>query len=165
MIDSEKFQRHQSYVAYLLGEFTLPHLVRLVRRHDGDVLLAIVLGEIAQRNVRSVFENPEMPADPAGQLSALDMAQREAPPGTCNALSISRATGIPRETVRRRVEELIRRNWIRRDARGNLRITDGLAEHFDQFEREHVEQFLRTAQRLSVLVAADPLAGSAATPT
>ena len=70
----------------------------------------------------------------------------------CNALSISRATGIPRETVRRRVEALVKRGWVRRDGRGHLRVADGLTQHFEQFDREHVEQFLRTAQRLSELV-------------
>jgi hypothetical protein len=151
MIDSDKFERHQQYVAYLLSEFTVPHLVRLVRRYDGDVLLAIVLGEIAQHNVRRFFESPEVQADPALQLD-VNEAQQEVPLGACNALSISRSTGIPRETVRRRVEELVRRGWVRRDGRGHLRVADGLSQHFEQFDREHVEHFLRTAQRLAAVV-------------
>ena len=155
MIDSDKFLRHQQYIAYLLSEFTVPHLVRLVRRYEGDVLLAIVLGEIAQHNVRRFFESPEMQADPSRHVDVLDATQQEALMSACNALSISRSTGIPRETVRRRVEDLVRRGWVRRDARGHLRVADGLAQHFDQFDREHVEQFLRTAQRLTALVAQD----------
>lgn len=155
MIDSEKFTRHQQYVAYLMSEFTVPHLVRLVRRYEGDVLLAIVLGEIAQHNVRRFFESPETQADPARQLNVLE-AQQDVPLSSCNALSISRSTGIPRETVRRRVEELVRRGWVRRDARGHLRVADGLAQHFEQFDREHVEHFLRTAQRLAAVVAPEP---------
>lgn len=153
MIDSDKFERNQQYVAYLLSEFTVPHLVRLVRRYEGDVLMAIVLGEIAQHNVRRFFESPEVQADPSRHAAVLDPSQQEGLMSTCNALSISRSTGIPRETVRRRVEELVRRGWVRRDGRGHLRVETGLAQHFDQFSREHVEHFLRTAQRLNALVA------------
>ncbi len=65
--------------------------------------------------------------------------------------------------MRRRVEELVRRGWVRRDTRGHLRVADGLAQHFEQFDREHVEQFLRTAQRLTALVAQDQ-GGAQATP-
>lgn len=158
MIDSSKYQRHQQYVAYLMSEFTVPHLVRLVRRYDGDVLLAIVLGEIAQHNVRRFFESPEVQSDPSLQVNLGEGTHQEALMSACNALSISRSTGIPRETVRRRVEALVKRGWVRRDVRGHLRVADGLSQHFEQFEREHVEQFLRTAQRLSELVSGEAAA-------
>ena len=153
MIDSVKFERHQQFAAYLMSGFTVPYLVQLVRRYEGDVLLAIVLGEITQQNVRHFFESAEVQSDPARQLDVQDANVLETPIGACNALSISRATGIPRETVRRRVEDLVRRGWVRRDARGHLRVVDGLDQRFGQFDRDQAEHFLRTAQRLHALVA------------
>mgnify|MGYP001015568525 CR=1 FL=1 len=64
-------------------------------------------------------------SESAIELSGLAWHQ-EALMSACNALSISRSTGIPRETVRRRVEALVKRGWVRRDVRGHLRARGAL---------------------------------------
>ena len=39
---------------------------------------------------------------------------------TTNGLSLAHATGIPRETVRRKLARLSARGWVERDARGQI---------------------------------------------
>ena len=151
MIDSSKYQRHQQYVAYLMSEFTVPHLVRLVRRYDGDVLLAIVLGEIAQHNVRRFFESPEVQSDPSLQVNDGEGSHQEALMSACNALSISEATGIPRETVRRKVKELEQRGWLIRQGARSLTLAPRAIEQMGASGRAIMEDFRDTASVIRML--------------
>lgn len=43
-----------------------------------------------------------------------------------NAFSVSKATGIPRETVRRRVDKLVKKGWLAKNAKGEIAITDAV---------------------------------------
>lgn len=69
------------------------------------MVLCLVLGEIATRNTdlirpeRNDYNRPNAP-------------QRQYLP--CNALSIEKVTGIPRETVRRKIAKLLDLGWIER---------------------------------------------------
>jgi len=153
-IDREIYDTHRTYLAYLMGEFTVPYLVQCVKTFDGDPILGVVLGEIAQHNVRRYYESREFDPASTRKPAIEDPATREALMGRCNALSISRSTGIPRETVRRRVDELLKRGWVTRDARGNLRAAAGLSERFDQFNVEQLERFVEVAARVQQVLAA-----------
>ena len=48
----------------------------------------------------------------------------------CNAYSIAAATGLPRETVRRKIGRLIELGWICREDNGHLYITEVALEQF-----------------------------------
>ena len=70
----------------------------------------------------------------------------------CNALSISNATGIPRETVRRRVKTLCELGLIDQDERGPLYVTQKAADRFQRLTRSTVENLLPIAESLSALL-------------
>ncbi|MEZ5925747.1 MAG: helix-turn-helix domain-containing protein [Hyphomicrobiaceae bacterium] len=52
---------------------------------------------------------------------------REEETAAINASSIAEYTGIPRETVRRKVNELIHKGWVSRDDNGDLVPTEKAA--------------------------------------
>ena len=87
------------------------YLGRLSKAFAGDVSEAIVLGEIAHHNVSGVLAE-------IGRLPKLHEAvasgriNRHAYLPT-NAFSIAQATGIPRQTVRRKIASLTKRGWLR----------------------------------------------------
>src|SRR5512137_1397523 len=92
------YQANRARIALALSEFTVPLLSRIYHAFDGDMVAAIVLGEIAHRNVEAwlaEYQNPE-------ELLQ-DPARRETVMRPYNALSIAEACGLPRETVRRKV--------------------------------------------------------------
>jgi DNA-binding IclR family transcriptional regulator len=66
----------------------------------------------------------------------------------CNAFSISQSTGIPRETVRRKIASLVAKNWLKRDTNGHLFITDLPAIEFEQFNFERVNDFMNVARQI-----------------
>jgi hypothetical protein len=137
--------RRFAYMSMLKTRFTLPHMVGLYRHFGGDMALPIVLGEIAIRNLQAVFQ---MRADEPYDVLDLETERRivERKYTTehlrpANALSIAQATGIPRETVRRKVEKLIEKGWVQRDERGHLFVTRKAGEDLGEFDREETVRF------------------------
>ena len=113
---------------------------------------AIVLGEIAHRNVESWLANQANPEDPL-----YDTAQHQASMRPCNSLSIAEASGIPRETVRRKVVALIERGAIYKDAQGYLYLAPNVGDHYEDMTAELVESLLETARSLEALLAKRPV--------
>src|ERR1035437_8490087 len=108
----------------------------IYREFEGDMLLNIVVGEIGTRNVSQFFKsaNFETAKDSSyfeAKLDDVNEHPRLLRP--CNALSISDATGIPRETVRRKVNALIKKGWVQQNERGHLYLTPKVAKHFEHF--------------------------------
>lgn len=53
----------------------------------------------------------------------LDVNRKPTEPEALNVLSISHFSGIPRETVRRKVIQLMEKGWVERDEEGFVRAT------------------------------------------
>ena len=90
---------------------------------DGDLELMIVLAVIGDRtlnakNTRPDLTHDELMSDPSAHVLPLDI----------NTSSIAEYSGIPRETVRRKIKLLQERGWIARDAEGMLVATKKSAE-------------------------------------
>ena len=152
-INPALMDKHAYQVAHLISSFTVPLLRDLYRRFDGDMVEIIVLGEIAMRNVSQFFSKsagavPEKWLDDEGQRNKLMRP--------CNVLSISDATGIPRETVRRKVKQLIDKGWLCRDANHGLILKAGVGQGFVQSNKQQALQIMELAQTLQALLQAPP---------
>ena len=99
-----------------MNMFIVRHLVRLYAAFDGDLVGAIVLGEVAHHNLSAYV------ADAATARRTNVSAATPVPSPDdylpTNAFSIAQATGIPRQTVRRKVKSLVERGWLIEDRRG-----------------------------------------------
>jgi len=74
----------------------------------------------------------------------------------CNAYSLSNATGIPRETVRRKAAELVRRGWITRDEKGGFLVAPEASRHFSaDFNLQSLVDLLETAEALRAIMKRD----------
>ena len=134
------------YLVFLINDFILSHLCRAHAQFNGDLELALILGEIGHFNVRHVLDEGakhKPPNEVIGQPHLLGSAHG------CNALSISAATGIARETVRRKIKILEERGWVCRDAAGGLLVTDATARDFADFNKKTAELFLPVLQKLT----------------
>lgn len=130
-----------------MGWFLLRHLQRVRVAFDGDFLLAIVLGEIAHHNICHYYSSGR-------RIQGARGVDYENPDGlpvleACNAYSLSTATGIPRETVRRKAAELVNRGWVKRDARGGYLVTPEASRHFStDFNVRSLADLMETADAL-----------------
>ena len=103
--DRKRYEAHKSKIAILLGHFFLRHLNLLYQEFDGDLVLAIVLGEIAHRNTVRVYSRNGHCIEFQDQIEKHPERLNNLLPS--NAYSIGEATGIPRETIRRKIDKLV----------------------------------------------------------
>ncbi len=118
----------------LMGWFFLRHLNGLYRTFKGDLLLPIILGEVAHHNICSLFSS--------GKLTTKGRTADWKAPSTwtamepCNAFSLSNATGIPRETCRRKLQLLVKQGLLSHTPRGYV-IRKGVRERFKESNRRN----------------------------
>ncbi len=147
-MNNDAFVKNRGRINLVMSQFTIPLFRRTHDFFHGDFAKVIILGEIAHRNVEAWFaanggNDPDV-SDPEVQARVMRPA---------NALSISESCGIPRETVRRKVNEMISSGWLYRDERGYLYLVPGMSADFDSLTIETVKAFIQTADCLKVLVA------------
>lgn len=166
-VDIKLFEQNYYRVAYLFSLFTVPYMRNIYREFGGDMLLNIVVGEIGTRNVSQFFQSASLDTTKhssyyEAMLDEVDENPRLLRP--CNALSISDATGIPRETVRRKVNALIKMGWVQQNEKGHLYLTSKVAKHFERFLLSSIESLLPAAHALDDVLTfpEDKSAGTAA---
>ncbi len=145
--------RERRLAALLLSRYNLRYLVRLYSAFDGDLLLPIVLGEVGIYNVGGLALD-----EPSRLPAGIDDATlRGLPLRPCNAFSISSSTGIPRETLRRKVSHLIQLGLIDRDQKGGLTITaKAINECLQRFDADNEVDFLSTADQMRAVLGDSP---------
>lgn len=97
-------------------------LVQLRKHFDGDLDLALVLAVIGSRTQTEKW-TPELVE--LGQLTNWDEVKDK--PLPINIQSVADYSGIPRETVRRKVAILQDKGWVTRGADGRLAVTQDAA--------------------------------------
>jgi hypothetical protein len=145
------YDRHAGAVTVLMNMMFVRHFIGTFRAFDGDLVAAIVLGEVAHHNLASVIHHARTPHELSEALRGIDVASQQALLPT-NAFSVAQATGIPRETVRRKVASLTRRGWLVKDARGNLFVADSTRAAFATSHVERLEDLLETAHAIETLL-------------
>lgn len=169
MLDRDFVARHRLDFSYLVGRFMVEHLARVHRAFEGDLSLALILGTIGQYNARRFFEEV---AARSGESAHDLIARGEHLPHLrpCNAMSVSASTGIPRETVRRKIRWLVDRGFVEQRARDKLYITRNASKHFAEFDLETMERFRTLIMEVETLAlrrrareTASPRAGAADT--
>lgn len=151
-IDPESLDRNYGEATYHLGVFMMNYLRRLHAQFDGDLALVIVLGEIGQHSARRIFREA-LPASGKDSRTLLTDEFVAANLRRCNMLSVAEASGIPRETVRRKVDKLIRMGFVSRAEDGTLAITRMVGTHFREFDRQAMQEVLELAERLHGMLA------------
>ncbi|MBY0226001.1 MAG: hypothetical protein K2Q28_09370 [Hyphomicrobium sp.] len=93
-------------------------LIKARSAFGGDLDLFLVLAVIGDRTFAAGRVSPSMTFD---DFMSEERANTE--PFSVNAYSISQFSRIPRETVRRKVQELVNIGWVQRNGDGSLQAT------------------------------------------
>lgn len=109
----DAFETHYREYQYTLVEFLVEHLTDASRVFAGDLQQMLVLALIGQVQIHAARRAVAAGEDP----SALPDERV-----SINASRIADVTGIPRETVRRKLAALERKGWIVRGAGANWRL-------------------------------------------
>lgn len=116
---------------FCLSLFVHRYLTAIYGALTLDLVSLSLLDEIARHNL-----GPLAGADAA--LMPLDASKAGAMRG-CNAFSLSQATGVPRETVRRKIKQLVELGWIEQHNRKGLFIT---TKWMERVSREDAAEIL-----------------------
>jgi DNA-binding transcriptional ArsR family regulator len=108
-------------------------MIELRRVFGNDLDKIIILSTIGQR----MLLNAGMPA--LSYSAVLDAPELHLVGTATNVEALARATGIPRESVRRKVEELREAGMVTKDPERGLVVCRGAAQHFANTTRIEIE--------------------------
>ncbi len=137
-----------------VGFHSVEYLLRTLRNlgpvFKYDYESAIIALSVTMGNVQHLVNTPEV-LEPYADLSTIIPAELQRP---VTRLSITRATGLPRETVRRKVAALIAAGVLIKDERGGVRLTPGAltAEPFVQVVEQNEADVRRLFRLLRPLI-------------
>lgn len=148
--DPDPYELHKAEIALVMGHFFLRYLNLLYREFEGDLVLPIVLGEIAHHNVLRYYSSKGSSMQVLDKLEQLNShPERLQQLESTNAYSISVATGIPRETVRRKIAKLENKGWLIKTDRGEVFLSDKVRDQFSKnLNKRILAELLTTAERL-----------------
>ncbi len=135
---------------YTFVEFFIDHLVDVSRAFRGDLQEMLVLAVIGQSWINAVRTAR------ADGIEAADLPPERT---STSATRIADVTGIPRQTVRRKLAALDQRGWILRNEDGSCRLahTDGQTaakRDLSDIDRRALRRVARLFADLEALVAA-----------
>ena len=144
----EKFSSAFSLVAFTVNRHLIRHMQRIQTELEIDLQTTYVWGVLAHLNVSGVLHplgpNNAM-LDQNGRLK-VDLAP-------VSALSLAQVAGLPRETVRRKLEQLEALGKVERDEFKRWRVTkSGVDEKTVEFTKQTVIELLQTAEMVSKLL-------------
>lgn len=146
-MDTDRHADRHIEITYLTGRFLGEHLTRVYHLFEGDLTAAIVLATVAQHNLQRFYDEVARGAD-EGFDELVEGERHLAHMRHCNALSVSAATGVPRETVRRKVRMLEAKGWLKVGERGELLVAPRIGRKFAAFDRKTNEEFERCARQV-----------------
>jgi hypothetical protein len=140
------FAEHRGAIAILMAGHTLRRLNTAHRAFGGDLLLALLLTEIAVQ-VRTT--------DAAFRAGDEHQAEQGRP--VYRLARLSSTSGLPRESVRRKVLRLLELGWLEPAGTARVRLSVRAQEYFSFEHNRHVlYDFLWTTDRLYEILALDP---------
>lgn len=107
-------------MATIIGGFWVKSMRRNCALFDNDLNLAYILAEIVAYNVSHMHANPAACRSLPQHLAAGTQNSFLKP---CNPYSIAEATGLPRETVRRKIGRLEELGWLSRVPEGGVVVS------------------------------------------
>jgi len=127
-------------LTFAINDMFLGHLIRLYKVFDGDLELCIVLGEVAHYNTHHLFPDKSTRKQ---NIDEVHITLRGS-----NAHSISLSSGIPRETVRRKIKKLSEMGYVAYNDKKQLVITHKPAKELADFSNETLHKFMDFIEEL-----------------
>jgi predicted transcriptional regulator len=144
------FDKAFSLVAFALNRHIVDHLLRFARQFGPDYHMLIVWGVVAHQCTAHHMcpgSRPSTVLDPDGMLSAPDLELRPV-----RQRDVSPITGIPKETVRRKLLKLESEGWIQRQDSGWVLNRNSIDPELREFSRESAKRLLAVSDHIRELL-------------
>ena len=155
LFSPERYEQRRGEIRLHMSHFFLRYLTDIYQAFEGDLAAAIILGEISHHNTTRFFSPDQESNAVIRELQNEPAFWREM--DGCNAYSVSCVTGIPRETVRRKIAAMKQRGWLEEVPQQGLRITQVCADHFGaDFSLRFLNGLLRASRHIERLLSEEP---------
>ena len=145
--EDEAFDRAFAMVAYQLNRYIVDHMLRCYRTLGLDLEAIMLLGVLSHQNIAHLIRPGASVSDtlgPNGQIRS----DRQLELRPLRIRDLVQITGVPRETVRRKLAIMEEKEIVRRVERGW--VIDGryVSEEIREFNRESVRRLLSAASEV-----------------
>lgn len=123
-LNSERYEQVSRIFAFHFSDFVLRFWQAYIHVVGNDLQKAIIFHTVSLATAPIVANNPEALGEFAS-LSRTLPADMQVP---CSALSVAEAAGLPRETTRRKIKEMVADNLLQEDPRGGYRLATGVLQ-------------------------------------
>ena len=149
------FDRSFSLVAYIANRHLIDHMLRVSRLlTNGDFEVMVIWGVLAHQNIAHLMPPGTVPAAVLTEKGRLRDESTELKPLKLRDLAL--ITGIPRETVRRKLEQLALNRFARRVQGGWVLSTERAEPELRDFTRDTVVRLAAACdEMLEVLQSVD----------
>ena len=138
----QRFEKTFSMVAFATNRHLVDHMRRLITLLDMDVESALLWGLVAHLSVAHAMHPGALPSD---LLAPDGFMLGEAHP--VRLADLVQVSGLPKETVRRKLQRLRERGKLERSEDGRWAVLrTGVDETTYEFTRESVKRLLQTAR-------------------
>jgi CRP-like cAMP-binding protein len=154
-----------SLIAFILNRHIVDHMLRSARTlTEGDYERLVIWAVLAHQNVAHLMPPGSLPSALLNEHGRVPDAESRMRP--LRLRDVAAITGIPRETVRRKLEKLAEQRWVRREGEGWLVSAERVDPDLREFSRESVCRFMAVADEMkAALVNADRIVHRSARPT
>lgn len=135
-----------SYAAFTANRFIVDHMLRFSRHFGLDYETMVIWAVLANQNVAHLMPLrglPDRRIDAYGQ--SVDVGTSMKP---VRIRDLTQITGIPKETVRRKLDLLVRDGWIRRMGAGWVMCHERIHPDLEDFTEELVKRLLAAADHI-----------------
>lgn len=141
------FERNFALAGFIVNRFLVHHLLRMARQTGGDFESLVIWNSLALQNTAGLLgpgARPLTPLQPDGTFpDALLRANG------LRSSDLAQITGIPRETVRRKLERLQTSGRVQRHDDGRWHVVaSSITPAVREFMRDTARNFCETAQLL-----------------
>lgn len=145
------YSLYMRQVSIVINDYLLKYLNSLYAEFNGDLVMAIVLGELAHHNISGLLHDQAVMKAIASKNVQIDDIKNKFRPG--NPFSISEATGIPRETVRRKFTDLVKEGMVEKIKPKSYVITARVSERFiHSFNLQLFEETNRLCSKINAII-------------
>ena len=146
----DHFDKAYGLVAFALNRYIVDHLLRFARQFGPDYQMLVVWGVLAHQCVIHLIPAGSHPKDVLNGNGLLADPDPDLRP--VRQRDLSQITGIPKETVRRKLLKLEQCGWIKRKGPGWVLDRENLDPELREFSRESAKRMLAVADHIHYLL-------------
>lgn len=130
------FDRSFSLLAFIANRFLIDHMLRVGRLiTENDYEAIVIWGVLAHQNIAHLMPPGSLPTAVLNERGRIDSDEAMRP---LRLRDVAAITGIPRETVRRKLEGLAEKSFVRRTEKGWIVIGEKVEPDLREFSRETI---------------------------